>query len=189
MRTCPRWYYLRGVATLPTVHWCETTSSNEGTAVGYSMQCCRGQGFSEHTCWRNNTAGRAGSPRGFTPHSPALSTFFRRAGMKKTPNSTGMCQMPTSQPRRTSPGGKVCRCTAVSSFFCNISNSMLNIICNANKSLLFFQSCSAANPLSRSRVSSQKLRLHNDSVQQQSNWSDCLYWFCGTLPKRGIAKM
>lgn len=105
VRTCPWWYYLRGVAPLPTVHWCETTSSNEGTAVLYSMQCCRGQDFSEHTCWWNNTVGRAGSPRGFTPHSPALSTFFRRAGMKP-PNSTGMCQMPTSQPRRTSPGGK-----------------------------------------------------------------------------------
>lgn len=35
------------------------------------------------------------------------------------------------------------RATAVSSFFCNISNSVLNIICNANKRLYFPQSCSA----------------------------------------------
>lgn len=75
----------------------------------YSMWHCEGQGFTEHICWWNKHRGErkipGPKPRGFTPHSPALSTFFKSTGTKP-PNSACMCQTPVSQPKRTSQEGK-----------------------------------------------------------------------------------
>lgn len=106
VRSCPWCYYLSSSTPVPTVHWCETTSSRGGR---YSMWRCESQGFTEHICWRNKYRGErkipSPKPRGFTPHSPALSTFFKSAGTGP-PNSNRMCQTPVSPPKRTSQEGK-----------------------------------------------------------------------------------
>lgn len=90
----PWWHYLSSTTPVPTVHWCETTSSSGGR---YSMWHGEGQGFTEHICWWNKHRGErripGPKPRGFTPHSPALSTFCRSAGTEP-PNSTRRSRQP-----------------------------------------------------------------------------------------------
>lgn len=110
-----------GITSAAALQYPQCTGVRPHQAWGrYSMWHSEGQGFTEHICWWNKHRGErkilSPKPRGFTPHSPALSTFFKSAGTEP-PNSTSMCQTQVREPKRTSQEGKCLTVRLFSSFF------------------------------------------------------------------------
>lgn len=86
-----------GITSAAPLQYPQRTDVRPHQAGGmHSLWHGSGQGFTEHICWWNKHRGERKiprpKPRGFTPHSPALSTF-------KPPNNPRKCQTPVSQPK------------------------------------------------------------------------------------------
>ena len=136
MRLCPWWYYLSSTTWVPTARWCETTSSRERYSLWHSV----GQGFTEHICrWNKHRGERkipSPKPRGFTPHSPALSTFCRSAGTRPQ-NSIRIRQTPVCLPRRTSQKGRFSLSTAFIFSSFSFPQKKMKIISSTKKWVLW----------------------------------------------------
>lgn len=86
-----------GITSAAPLQYPQRTDVRPHQAGGmHSLWHGPGQGFTEHICWWNKHRGERKiphpKPRGFTPHSPALSTF-------RPPNNPRKCQTPVSQPK------------------------------------------------------------------------------------------
>lgn len=114
-----------GITSAAPLQYPQRTDVRPHQAGGmHSLWHGLGQGFTEHICWWNKHRGERKiprpKPRGFTPHSPALSTF-------KPPNNP-LWQTPVSQPKAYKSRRHMACNSLLSSqlFSCFKENQLLN---------------------------------------------------------------